>query len=101
MPKNTLATPPTGSRKEAVQMQQWKRVLAYEKKVRSPITSILSLLIRCLFLLIILKNPQGLDPAALRDRVVFAYNQALLVLYHFPEIWFDLARDEKRLVEGA
>lgn len=53
------------------QILLWKRLINYEKT-----------------------NPQKLDAIALHTRVTFTYNQCLLCLYYFPEIWFDFAKYE-------
>lgn len=37
-------------------------------------------------------NPQDLDQAKLGARVTFTYNQALIALYHYPEIWHQAAQ---------
>jgi cleavage stimulation factor subunit 3 len=67
--KNVLARPPRGFVREAHQLRLWKRLIDYEKA-----------------------NPQRLDPEALIDRVTFTYNQALMALYHYPEIWHQAAQ---------
>ncbi len=36
-------------------------------------------------------NPQNLEAAPLRQRVIFAYKQALLTVRHYPEIWYEYA----------
>jgi cleavage stimulation factor subunit 3 len=46
----------------------WKRLLEFEKT-----------------------NPQKLEPQQLENRIVFTYNQCLLCLYHYPELWYDFA----------
>jgi len=66
--RNMLARPPRGTAKERQQVQLWKRLLGYEKT-----------------------NPQRLDKAGLKERVAFTYNQCLLNLYYYPEIWYDAA----------
>ncbi|XP_078152470.1 tetratricopeptide repeat (TPR)-like superfamily protein isoform X1 [Carex rostrata] len=63
---NMLAVPPTGSAKEEEQCTAWKRLLAFEKG-----------------------NPQRIDAVSANRRVTFTYEQALLYLYHYPEIWYD------------
>ena len=52
-------------------MSLWKRLLNYERA-----------------------NPQRLESEPLYKRVVYTYNQCLLCLYHYPEIWFDFANYE-------
>lgn len=37
-------------------------------------------------------NSQRLEPDALKQRVALAYDQALMCLWHFPEMWYDFAR---------
>ncbi|MCO5608015.1 hypothetical protein L7F22_062218 [Adiantum nelumboides] len=63
-----LAVPPTGSVKEEQQCSAWKQLLAFEKG-----------------------NPQMLDPTSLTKRVAFTFEQCLMYLYHYPEIWCDYA----------
>ncbi|KAJ4787280.1 mRNA 3'-end-processing protein rna14 [Rhynchospora pubera] len=63
-----LAVPPTGSSKEEVQCMAWKRLLAFEKG-----------------------NPQRIDAATANRRVNFTYEQCLMYLYHYPEMWYDYA----------
>jgi cleavage stimulation factor subunit 3 len=46
----------------------WKRLIEYEKS-----------------------NPQKADAQVLRKRIEFVYNQCLLCLYHYAEIWYDYA----------
>lgn len=61
---NALPRPPRSSAREEHQAQLWQRLLTYERT-----------------------NPQRLEPAVLRIRVSFAYNQCLLCLYFYPSIW--------------
>lgn len=63
-----LAVPPTGSVKEEQQCSAWKQLLTFEKG-----------------------NPQKLDPASLMKRVAFTFEQCLMYLYHYPDIWYDYA----------
>ncbi|XP_057445696.1 cleavage stimulation factor subunit 77 isoform X2 [Lotus japonicus] len=65
---NILAVPPTGSYKEETQWMAWKRLLAFEKG-----------------------NPQRIDTASSNKRVVFTYEQCLMYMYHYPDIWYDFA----------
>ncbi|CAA7389064.1 unnamed protein product [Spirodela intermedia] len=65
---NMLATPPTGSYKEEQQYMAWKRLLAFEKG-----------------------NPQRIDSASSMKRITFTYEQCLMYLYHYPDIWYDYA----------
>lgn len=67
--RNSIARPPRGLQKEMHQVRLWKRLIDYEKK-----------------------NPQRLDPESLRERVTFTYNQCLMCLYHYPEIWHQSAQ---------
>ncbi|KAJ7523484.1 hypothetical protein O6H91_18G051600 [Diphasiastrum complanatum] len=66
--QNMLAVPPTGSIKEEQQLTAWKQLLAFEKA-----------------------NPQRLEPSALTKRVAFTYEQCLMYLYHYPDVWYDYA----------
>ncbi|XP_031283340.1 cleavage stimulation factor subunit 77 isoform X1 [Pistacia vera] len=65
---NMLAVPPTGSYKEELQWMAWKRLLAFEKG-----------------------NPQRIDNALSNKRIIFTYEQCLMYLYHYPDIWYDYA----------
>eukprot|EP00268_Persea_americana_P031085 TRINITY_DN3019_c0_g2_i4.p1 TRINITY_DN3019_c0_g2~~TRINITY_DN3019_c0_g2_i4.p1 ORF type:complete len:776 (+),score=159.79 TRINITY_DN3019_c0_g2_i4:570-2897(+) len=65
---NMIAVPPTGSYKEEQQYLAWKRFLAFEKG-----------------------NPQRIDSASSIRRVAFTYEQCLMYLYHYPDIWYDYA----------
>ncbi|XP_021733243.1 cleavage stimulation factor subunit 77-like isoform X3 [Chenopodium quinoa] len=65
---NMLAVPPTGSCKEEQQWMTWKKLLAFEKG-----------------------NPQRIDSVSSNKRFVFAYEQCLMYLYHYPDIWYDYA----------
>ncbi|GMH22960.1 hypothetical protein Nepgr_024803 [Nepenthes gracilis] len=63
---NMLAVPPTGSYKEEHQWMVWRRFLAFEKG-----------------------NPQRIDNVSSNKRIVFTYEQCLMYLYHYPDIWYD------------
>ncbi|KAL6963886.1 Cleavage stimulation factor subunit 77 [Sarracenia purpurea var. burkii] len=63
-----LAVPPSGSHKEELQWMAWKRFLAFEKG-----------------------NPQRMDSASANKRIAFTYEQCLMFLYHYPDIWYDYA----------
>ncbi|MFS7920550.1 putative suppressor of forked, tetratricopeptide-like helical domain superfamily [Helianthus anomalus] len=65
---NMLAVPPSGSVKEESQWTAWKRFLAFEKE-----------------------NPQRIDTVSANKRISFTYEQCLMYLYHYPDIWFDYA----------
>nr|CAD1829012.1 unnamed protein product [Ananas comosus var. bracteatus] len=65
---NMLAIPPTGSSKEEQQCMAWKRLIAFEKG-----------------------NPQRIDATSANRRVTFTYEQCLMYLYHYPDIWYDYA----------
>ncbi|XP_075647410.1 cleavage stimulation factor subunit 77 [Castanea sativa] len=65
---NMLAVPPSGSYKEELQWMAWKRLLAFEKG-----------------------NPQRIDSASSNKRIIFTYEQCLMYLYHYPDIWYDYA----------
>lgn len=64
----TLAVPPTGSLKEEQQWMAWKKLIAFEKG-----------------------NPQRIDAASSNKRIIFTYEQCLMYLYHYPDIWYDYA----------
>ncbi|EGG15959.1 cleavage stimulation factor subunit 3 [Cavenderia fasciculata] len=66
--RNMLAKPPRASDKEAHQVRLWRRLIAYEKT-----------------------NPQRFDAVQLRNRVTATYNQCLLCLYFYPDIWHEAA----------
>ncbi|GAB2272686.1 Cleavage stimulation factor subunit 77 [Dionaea muscipula] len=65
---NMLAIPPTGSDKEEQQWIAWRRLLAFEKG-----------------------NPQRIENTSSNKRIIFAYEQCLMYLYHYPDIWYDYA----------
>ncbi|GFP85456.1 cleavage stimulation factor subunit 77 [Phtheirospermum japonicum] len=65
---NMLAIPPSGSPKEEMQWMAWKKFLNFEKG-----------------------NPQRIDNASANKRIAFAYEQCLMYLYHYPDIWYDYA----------
>ncbi len=65
---NMLARPPSGLEKEEQQKKIWKTLIAFEKR-----------------------NTQRLSMEDVRQRVLFTYEQALLCLYHYPEIWYEAA----------
>ncbi|KAL8136521.1 hypothetical protein V2J09_002522, partial [Rumex salicifolius] len=65
---NMLAVPPTGSYKEEQQWIAWKRFLEFEKS-----------------------NPQRIDSQSANKRIGFTYEQCLMHLYHYPDIWYDYA----------
>lgn len=65
---NMLAVPPTGSSKEEVQWVAWKKFLTFEKG-----------------------NPQRIDAALSTKRIIYVYEQCLMCLYHYPDVWYDYA----------
>ncbi|CAN0877139.1 Cleavage stimulation factor subunit 77 [Linum grandiflorum] len=65
---NMLAVPPTGSSKEEQQWTAWRRLLAFERS-----------------------NPQRIDSISSNKRIIFSYEQCLMYLYHYPDIWYDYA----------
>ncbi|XP_014512243.1 cleavage stimulation factor subunit 77 isoform X1 [Vigna radiata var. radiata] len=65
---NMLAVPPSGSYKEEMQWIAWKRLLSFEKG-----------------------NPQRIDTASSNKRIIFTYEQCLMYMYHYPDIWYDYA----------
>ncbi|PIA53117.1 hypothetical protein AQUCO_00900020v1 [Aquilegia coerulea] len=65
---NMLAVPPTGSYKEEQQYMAWKKLITFEKG-----------------------NPQRIDTASSNRRIAFTYEQCLMYLYHYPDIWYDFA----------
>ncbi|KAL2477222.1 Cleavage stimulation factor subunit 77 [Forsythia ovata] len=65
---NMLAVPPSGSSKEEMQWIAWKKLLSFEKG-----------------------NPQRIENASANKRIAFAYEQCLMYLYHYPDIWYDYA----------
>ncbi|RUO95898.1 hypothetical protein BC936DRAFT_142990 [Jimgerdemannia flammicorona] len=69
MVRGGVPKPPQWTDREMYQLDLWKRYIAWEKS-----------------------NPLHLDDnVALADRVMYAYQQALLVLRFYPEIWYDFA----------
>ncbi|KAL3651794.1 Cleavage stimulation factor subunit 77 [Castilleja foliolosa] len=65
---NMLAIPPSGSAKEEMQWMTWKKFLNFEKG-----------------------NPQRIDNASANKRIAFAYEQCLMYLYHYADVWYDYA----------
>jgi cleavage stimulation factor subunit 3 len=65
---HNMLTNHLGTIKEEHQVRLWRRLLVFEKT-----------------------NPQKLDAAGLRARVTFTYNQCLLCLYHYPDMWLEFA----------
>ncbi|KAI3965632.1 hypothetical protein MKX01_010589 [Papaver californicum] len=65
---NMLAVPLTGSVKEEQQCLAWKRFLAFEKG-----------------------NPQRIDSESCNTRVDLTYEQCLMYLRYYPDIWYDYA----------
>ncbi|XP_048321207.2 cleavage stimulation factor subunit 77 isoform X1 [Ziziphus jujuba] len=65
---NMLAIPPTGSYKEEMQWMAWKKLLAFEKG-----------------------NPQRIDNVSSNKRIIFTYEQCLMYLYHYPDVWYEYA----------
>ncbi|CAK8538091.1 unnamed protein product [Lathyrus sativus] len=65
---NMLAVPPTGSNKEEMQWMAWKRLLSFEKG-----------------------NPQRIDTPSSNKQVIFTYEQCLMYMYHYPDVWYDYA----------
>ncbi|GBG61269.1 hypothetical protein CBR_g19801 [Chara braunii] len=63
-----LAVPPSGSLKDEQQCVNWKKLIAFEKS-----------------------NPQRLDAAMCAKRVAFTYEQCLMYLYHYPDMWYNYA----------
>ncbi|XP_073270103.1 cleavage stimulation factor subunit 77-like isoform X1 [Primulina huaijiensis] len=66
---NMLAVPPSGSPKEEMQWMAWNKLLSFEKG-----------------------NPQRIDNASANKRIAFAFEQCLMYLYHYPDIWYDYAQ---------
>lgn len=65
---NMLAVPPSGSSKEELQWMAWKKLLSFEKG-----------------------NPQRVDNVSANKRIAFTYEQCLMYLYHYPDIWYEYA----------
>lgn len=66
---NMLALPPSAySSKRENQWMVWKKALAFEKR-----------------------NPQRIDSNSANERIACAYEQSLMYLYHYPDIWYDYA----------
>ncbi|KAH9305235.1 hypothetical protein KI387_009639, partial [Taxus chinensis] len=66
--ENKLAVPPSGSLKEEQQCSAWRRLLAFE-----------------------IGNPQRIDSVTSASRVALTYEQCLMYLYHYPDIWYGYA----------
>ncbi|CAG0913045.1 unnamed protein product [Notodromas monacha] len=67
--KNAPAVPPMGTQEEMKQTELWKKYISWEKN-----------------------NPlMTEDQALLTKRVMFAYEQCLLCLWHHPDVWYEAA----------
>lgn len=67
---SVLALPPGRGGAEALeQARLWREYIEFERS-----------------------NPQRLDPATLTQRVSLAFDQCLMCLWHYPEVWYDYAR---------
>lgn len=81
--KNAPATPPTGSSEERKQIDAWRKYIDWEKANHLRIE----------------------DRSLLTKRVMFAYEQCLLVLGHHPELWYEaaqyLVRTSQELIESG
>ena len=65
---DTKASPPNMMAKEYEQQAKWSKLIAFEKS-----------------------NPLKLEKDPLAVRIELVYNQCLLCLYHYPEIWYEYA----------
>ncbi|CAI9104386.1 OLC1v1003045C1 [Oldenlandia corymbosa var. corymbosa] len=65
---NMLAVPPSGTSKEEAQWMAWKKLLNFERG-----------------------NPQRIDNDLAVKHMAFTYEQCLMYLYHYPDIWYDYA----------
>ncbi|KAM7479219.1 hypothetical protein LguiA_027432 [Lonicera macranthoides] len=66
---NMLAVPPSDlDEYDELQWMAWKKFLAFERE-----------------------NPQRIDSASANKRIAFTYEQCLMYLYHYPDIWYDYA----------
>jgi cleavage stimulation factor subunit 3 len=77
--RNLISTPPRGSPLELKQVDLWRKYIYWEKS-----------------------NPLNLDEyIQLAKRVIYAYDQALLCLGYYPDIWYECAlyqqQTEKKL----
>ncbi|KAL2335157.1 hypothetical protein Fmac_016370 [Flemingia macrophylla] len=53
---------------EEMQWVAWKRLISFEKG-----------------------NPQRIDTASSNKRIIFTYEQCLMYMYHYPDVWYDYA----------
>uniref|UniRef100_A0A4W5KEJ2 Cleavage stimulation factor subunit 3 n=1 Tax=Hucho hucho TaxID=62062 RepID=A0A4W5KEJ2_9TELE len=68
--RNAPSVPPQNSPQEAVQVEMWKKYIQWEKS-----------------------NPlRTEDQTLITKRVMFAYEQCLLVLGHHPDVWYEAAQ---------
>uniref|UniRef100_A0A3P9ANC3 Cleavage stimulation factor subunit 3 n=1 Tax=Esox lucius TaxID=8010 RepID=A0A3P9ANC3_ESOLU len=68
--RNAPSVPPQNSPQEAVQVEMWKKYIQWEKS-----------------------NPlRTEDHTLITKRVMFAYEQCLLVLGHHPDVWYEAAQ---------
>eukprot|EP01135_Chromosphaera_perkinsii_P006186 Nk52_evm3s442 gene=Nk52_evmTU3s442 len=77
---NNLPLPVCNSTEEQQQLNAWRKYIDWEKL-----------------------NSFKLEESVLVQRVLFAYSQAVLNLYHFPQCWYDYARFliEKKMPKEA
>jgi cleavage stimulation factor subunit 3 len=68
--KNNPAVPPVGSAEERKQLEAWRKYIDWEKTNSLRIE----------------------DKLLLTKRVIFAYEQCLLVMGHHPELWYEAAQ---------
>eukprot|EP00871_Galdieria_phlegrea_P002967 jgi/Galph1/3671/GphlegSOOS_G2317.1 len=64
---NTLACPPTANSKGIEQAKLWKKYIDGEKA-----------------------NPHKLEPEQLHQRIATAYEQAIICLYRYPDLWLEV-----------
>ena len=69
LPLSPLAVPPRDGTAETG-LKTWKKIIRYEKRNRE----------------------SRLTPLDLRQQVKYAYKQSLMMLLHYPEMWFDYAK---------
>ncbi|KAF1879509.1 hypothetical protein Lal_00005976 [Lupinus albus] len=81
---NMLAVPPTGV---------YKATFCFAKfaKKRSGWRGRDFYLLKTNFLVYYRGNPQRIDAASSNKRIIFTYEQSLMYMYHYPDIWYDYA----------
>ncbi|GAY32407.1 hypothetical protein CUMW_002210 [Citrus unshiu] len=58
---------------------------------RNIVRKLIGICLQCHQLDLTKGNPQRIDTASSNKRIIFTYEQCLMYLYHYPDIWYDYA----------